>query len=116
MDNTLTNSILAHHLTAFGNNDVEEIIKDYTDKSEILTVDGIVKGLPNIRKFFIEVFRLIPAGSELEMKQQIQTENLAYIVWRSQSHTAEIPLGTDTFVFEGEKIIFHSLAFINTKQ
>jgi len=112
-----TQEILTHHLTAFGNNNLDEIMKDYTEQSEILTIDGSLKGLAAIRKFFVEMFATIPTGSEFEMKQLTITQNIAHIVWASKSNVAEIPLGSDTFVFENDKIKFHSVvAYIsNTK-
>lgn len=116
MSNTKTNEILTHHLTAFGNNNLDEIMKDYTEQSEVLTVDGSLKGLDLIRKFFAGMFTTIPTGSEFEMKQLTITENVAHIVWASKSNVAEIPLGSDTFVFENDKIKLHSVvAYISNK-
>lgn len=105
-----THEILNHHLKAFGNNDLEAILKDYNEQSEIFTVDGVVRGLEAIRKFFEEFFRVIPTGSVFEMKQLIVSDRLAYIVWSSKSEAAEIVFGTDTFVIEEDKIVFHSVA------
>lgn len=34
-----------HHLAAFGDNDLDEIMKDYTDTSEVLCKEGLLKGL-----------------------------------------------------------------------
>ena len=105
-----TKDILNHHLTAFGNNDLDEIMKDYTDDSEVLTLDGLVKGLPAIREFFKQLFVTIPSGSFFEMKQMIVTGNLAYIVWGSESAVAKIPFGTDSFIIEKGKIRLHTVA------
>lgn len=49
---TITNEALIHHLTAFGNNDLDEILKDYTDESEVLTPADKLTGLVDIRQFF----------------------------------------------------------------
>ena len=49
-----THDVLMHHLTAFGNNDLEEILKDYTQQSELLTPNGPLKGLEEIQSFFEE--------------------------------------------------------------
>lgn len=94
---TVTRAILTHHLTAFGNNDLDEIMKDYTEESEVLTPDGPLKGLAAIRKFFEAFFKAIPTGSAFEMKQLITTGPVAYIAWASESEVAKIPMGTDTF-------------------
>jgi ketosteroid isomerase-like protein len=105
-----TKDILNHHLTAFGNNDLDEILKDYTEDSEVLTSDGLLKGLTSIRDFFEKLFVTIPTGSFFEMKQLIVSGNLAYIVWASESKVAKIPFGTDSFYVEENKIKFHTLA------
>ncbi|WP_224994726.1 nuclear transport factor 2 family protein [Cesiribacter sp. SM1] len=107
---TLTRAVLTHHLTAFGNNDLDEIMKDYTEESEVLTPGGALKGLAPIRTFFEEFFTAIPTGSDFEMKQLIVSGNMAYIAWASETAAAKIPMGTDTFFLEGDKIRFHTVA------
>ena len=42
----------AHHLQAFGIGDVDEILKDYTEASVIMTPDGPLHGLDEIRPLF----------------------------------------------------------------
>ena len=107
---TVTSAILMHHLTAFGNNDLEEIMKDYTEESEVLTPAGPLKGLAAIHKFFEDFFKAIPTGSAFEMKQLIETGSVAYIAWASESSDTKIPMGTDTFFLEGDKIRVHTVA------
>lgn len=107
---TITSEVLHHHLMAFGNNDLNEIMKDYTEESELLTPEGHLKGLAAIRKFFVDYFITIPTGSAFEMKQLSVTSNAAYIVWTSDSPNANIPLGTDSFILEGDKIKLHTVA------
>lgn len=80
-----TNDVLTHHLIAFGNNDLDDILLDYTEESEI------------------------PTGCEFEMKRKTMTGNVAHIVWSSKSDVADIPLGSDTFVFENGKIKTHTV-------
>lgn len=109
MDNNVE-QILIHHLTAFGNNDLDEILIDYTNESVIVTPNGSVKGLTEIREFFIDFFTVIPTGSSFAMKQKTIIGNVAYILWASESSSTKISLGTDTFVFDGNKIQYHTVA------
>jgi ketosteroid isomerase-like protein len=102
--------ILTHHLIAFGNNDLDEILEDYTEESVVITRQGMISGLPAIRKFFEDFFAVIPSGSAFDMDQKIIVANIAYIVWNSESDLMKFPLGTDTFVFDGEKIKYHTVA------
>lgn len=118
MDTTesLTSRVLTHHLTAFGNNDLDEIMNDYTEESQVFTPGGLLSGLSAIRKFFEEFFLAIPSGSAFEMKQLTVRENVAYIVWASETSVENIPLGTDTFFFEGDKIRYHTVADYRLKK
>ena len=109
MKEVQTNDVLTHHLIAFGNNDLDDILLDYTEESEILTIDGVIKGLGGIRSFFEGMFVEIPTGCEFEMKRKTMTGNVAHIVWSSKSDVADIPLGSDTFVFENGKIKTHTV-------
>lgn len=106
-----TQQVLQHHLTAFSENNIEEIIKDYTERSFLCTPDGKLGGLAQIRSFFIEVFKLFPAGqTKLDLKQLIIDDDMAYITWSSNSPVAEVPLGTDTFEIRDGRIIWQTLA------
>lgn len=110
INETITSDVLKHHLTAFGGNDLNEIMKDYTEESELLTPDGALKGLAAIRQFFKDYFVTIPTGSSFDMKRLTVAGNAAYIVWSSDSPVANIPLGTDSFFLEGDKIRLHTVA------
>lgn len=108
--NTNVEQVLTHHLTAFGNNDLDAILKDYTEDSVILTPIGKVAGLKKIRNFFNEFFSAISAGLSFSIKQKIIEENVAYILWESESELFKIPVGTDTFFFDNNKIMYHTVA------
>ncbi|MDO8316794.1 MAG: alpha/beta fold hydrolase [Flavobacterium sp.] len=114
--NTITEEILMHHLIAFGENNLDEILKDYTEQSVIMTPNGAIKGLTAVRKFFKDFFEVIPSGSSFTMKQKTIEGNVAYIAWASESGSNEIPMGTDTFVFEGDKIQYHTVADYRIKK
>ena len=107
---TKTQEILNHHLSAFIETDVNEIMKDFTEASELLTPDGALKGLNAIRSFFEEIFKIMPKGTTLEMKQMIIRDDVAYVVWSAESSFVSIPLGTDTFIMENDKILYQIVA------
>jgi ketosteroid isomerase-like protein len=104
-----TKEVLDHHVAAFIETDVEEIMKDYNAGSELLTPQGAVQGLRAIRAFFEEIFKIFPKGSGLDIKQEIIRGNIAYISWTGQSPFVNISMGTDTFVMEGVKILYQTL-------
>jgi hypothetical protein len=107
---TNTKEILDHHISAFMEADVEEIIKDFSEQSELLTPQGPLKGLNAIRSFFVEIFKILPKGSTLELKQEFIRNNIAYVAWAADSPLVSVPTGTDTFIIDGEKIIYQTLA------
>ena len=107
---TKTEEILNHHLSAFMETDVNEIMKGYSENSELLTPRGPLKGLDAIRSFFEEVFKILPKGCTLGLTQTIIRDNLAYVVWSAESSFVSIPLGADTFIMENDKILYQNLA------
>jgi pimeloyl-ACP methyl ester carboxylesterase/ketosteroid isomerase-like protein len=115
MDTTVEQTLM-HHLIAFGDNNLDEILKDYTEESVIMTPNGSIKGLTEIREFFKDFFAVIPTGSSFSMKQKTIVGNVAYIFWASESSSTKIPVGTDTFVFDGDKIQYHTVADYRIQQ
>ena len=106
---TKTQEVVTHHLSAFGDADVNEILKDFTEDSELLTPEGALKGLNVIRSFYEEVFKIVPKGSAFEMKQMFIRDNIAYIAWTCESSFVTIPIGADSFIVENGKIKYQTL-------
>ena len=107
---TKTQEILDHHLFAFAEADVNELLKDFTEESELLTSNGGLKGLNEIRSFFEETFKIIPKGSTFEISQRIVRDNVAYVAWTCESSFVSIPLAADTLIIENDKIKFQTMA------
>jgi hypothetical protein len=104
-----TQEVLNHHLAAFNKANVDSILEDFTEDSELLSPDGALKGLNAIRSFFTEVFKIIPAGSALAVKQMIIRDEVAYLAWSCESSFVSIPFGTDSFIVENDKIKYQTL-------
>jgi len=106
-----TQLVLQHHLSAFSENDIDEIMKDYSEESCLCTPDGKLSGLSAIRSFFCSVINLFPAGqTRLDVKQMIVENDKAYLYWNSDSPVASIPMGTDSFEIKDGKIIWQTMA------
>ena len=87
-----TQAVLNHHLNSLGENNLEEIMKDYTEQSEIWTAKGPLKGLEQIRSFFSASLPLFPAGmTKFDITQMIVKDEHAYVAWSSDSYIANIP-------------------------
>ena len=108
---TSTSNVLNHHLTAFGEGSVEEILKDYTEDSIVLHPDGVVKGLQQIAAFFTEIFKIfVPGDYSFDMKCQEVHGDVAYIVWKAETPKLVVEMGTDTFVVNNGKIAVQTFA------
>ena len=107
-----TKDVLDHHLEAFMAGDVEEVLKDITDESVLLTADGPLKGRdalrPALTDFLSGLFK--PGTYTLEMDRMEIAGDVAYIVWRADCAAATILLGTDTFVVRDGKIAVQTFA------
>lgn len=106
-----TQDVLNHHLGSFGAGDVEETMKDYTEESVLITGEATLKGLAQLRAFFTEgyagLFR--PGTFEFTMDRMDVSGDVALIVWHTKGDSADIPLGTDTFVMRDGKIAVQTL-------
>jgi ketosteroid isomerase-like protein len=104
-----TEATLTHHLQAVTEGDMDAILSDYVEESILYTPDGPLRGLNQIRGFFVETLTNAPPGfmENFEMVRQDVEGELAYIVWKSAS---AVPLGTDTFIVRKGKIVMQTFA------
>ena len=109
----MSESILNHHLGAFGARDVDAILEDYTEDSTIIIPNSVIKGLDNIREFFVNLTQnILPQGSDFELVEKVVDSNFAYLIWNAESDGYKIPFASDTFFFEDGKIKVQTVAFI----
>ena len=106
-----TQAVLNHHLSAFVENDLDEIMKDFTEESELWTAEGPLKGLSQIQGFFSSMFPLFPTGqTQLNLTQMIVKDEMAYVAWNSDSPQASVPVGSDSFLVRNGKILLQTVA------
>jgi ketosteroid isomerase-like protein len=107
-----TKDVLDHHLEAFAAGDVDEVLKDFTDDSVLLTADGPLRGLdalrPALSDFLSGLFK--PGTYTFEMDRMEVDGDVAFVVWHADCAAARIPLGTDTFVVRDGKIAVQTFA------
>ena len=82
-----TGKILLHHWQAFGAGDVEAIMADYAGDAVLITPEGTLKGLGQIRSLFAKIFAsMFPAGkTSLNLTKQVVEGEVAYILWSGNS-------------------------------
>ena len=107
-----TRHVLEHHLGALAAGNLDGILSDYTEDSTLIGPDGAVKGRPAIRAFFesglASLFK--PGTYELTMDALHVADDIAYIVWHANCASADVVLGTDTFLIRDGKIAVQTFA------
>ncbi|KTC27639.1 hypothetical protein AO265_16135, partial [Pseudomonas sp. ABAC61] len=79
---SVTEQVLQHHLSAFAKG-IDELMKDYTDSSAILTPTGNHVGLVQIREFF-EAFLSFATPkfwAAFKVTSQVVYDDVAYLKW-----------------------------------
>ncbi len=103
---------LLHHWQAFKAGDVEAIMADYSEDAMLITADRTLKGRPQIRSLFAQIFANMfpPDSTSLTSARQVIEGEIAYILWPASSAHYNAPFSTDTFVMRDGKIIAQSFA------
>jgi hypothetical protein len=105
--------VLDHHIRVLAAGFVDEVVYDYADGATIITSDGVVHGLDEIRKFFTNsVANVLPPSSISTFHKKITCGEVAFIVWSAESPFYSIPFGTDTFVIRDGQIVEQTFAGI----
>jgi ketosteroid isomerase-like protein len=107
-----TEDVLNHHLGAFSEGDVDEIMKDFTEESTLILPEASLKGLETIRNAFVDFFGGLfkPGTYKFSLDRVEVVGDIAYIVWHSENEGADITLGTDTFLIQDGKIVVQTFA------
>ena len=106
-----TKEVVTHHLEAFENNDLEEIMKDYTEESVFVTPDATYTGLEEIRTSFANVFKTFSKDSmTFTLDKSIFAQDIGYILWKAKTPAVTISYGTDTFIIRDSKIVRQTFA------
>jgi len=106
-----TATILAHHLESLASGNVDAVMSDYDEAAVLITPDGPLRGLGEIRRLFSKIVsNLLPPGSEFEVLRREVEGEVAYTVWRGSSAYFTFLIGTDTFVIRDDKIVCQTFA------
>jgi ketosteroid isomerase-like protein len=106
-----TRDVLDHHLGAFGEGDLDEILADYEDGSVIITPDGTYHGLEEITGFFRGLFdEFGQEGAEANIDLQKVEDEVAFITWHGETPENVYEFCTDTFVVRSGVITTQTFA------
>lgn len=102
-----TEAVLQKHLSS-ARVGVDALMQDYTEASVMITHDATYRGVAEIRRFFTELFKQLPAGffeTTFRMRREEILGEVAYILWEGKPFVSE---ATDTFVVRDGKILFQT--------
>jgi ketosteroid isomerase-like protein len=107
-----TKAIMDHQSTAFVAGSADEILADFADDAVLVLPDGVHRGRAAIHAVYSGLFSGLfkPGTYEFTMDAEHIEGEVAYIAWRATCATADIPLGTDTFVVRHGKIVAQTFA------
>ncbi|WP_436346318.1 nuclear transport factor 2 family protein [Natronorubrum sp. FCH18a] len=108
---TTREDTLEHHLEAFGNQDLEAVMEDYTDESTIVTTMGTFRGLEEIEGLFADLFdEFDDPDASITIDEQLVEDEFGYIVWTAETPENVYEFATDTFHIPEETISFQTFA------
>lgn len=110
MEQQVTSNVVGtvmHHANAVAAGQLEEVMRDYTDESAIITADQSFHGLEEIRQFWQVVFSQFPPEvlKTLTVTRQEVDGNLLFITYKADP---VVKGGADTFLVHNGKIITHT--------
>lgn len=97
-----TQKVLEHHLGAFAKG-LDELMRDYSTTSVILTHDKQYRGVAEIRGFFDGFLKSVQPGfwAAFKINAQAIDRDVAYLVWEAKPF---VNIATDTLVIRRGKI------------
>lgn len=103
--------VLSHHMTCVARSDVDGIMRDYTDRSILFTLEGVLEGRDMIRQFFVNLTsRMMPAGTSFTHVRQDVRGDTAFMLWQADSPTMRFHMGAETLVIRDGSIVSHTFA------
>lgn len=112
-----TESVVNHHLEAFGAGDVDAMLSDYTAESVMFTQGGNLTGPDELKPAFEGLIaEFSKPGMVFEMQLMSVVGDVAYIVWNAETADNVYEIATDTFVVRDGKIIVQTFTVKSTSK
>jgi hypothetical protein len=87
----------------------DALVSDYHEAARLITQDRVFTGRSEIREFFAQFLGPLPSGAtdRFKLRSLWVDGTIAFITWNVGEY---IPLGTDTFVVQGGRIVSQTFA------
>ena len=118
----IVNAAWDNHFAAFGAQDVEKILADYSEESEIRVYDQttgekkLFVGLEGVREAFVGLFASLPDLSELAAPPVDVSEARSQVLLVWECPSSGVVRATDTFLFDAAgKIVTQNVVMVTSK-
>ncbi len=109
-----TKQVLEHHWQAFIQNNMEEVMADYTEESVLITPDRTYKGLEEIRDNFKNAYQTFPHDqTTFRLNKSVIVGDVGYILWQAKTPTLDLTYASDTFIIRDGKIFSQTYAGVS---
>ena len=105
--------VLAAHLDALAQSDVELILADYRDGAVLLTPQGVFEGKATIETFFTQALGALPEP-QFKATNTVIHGDAVLLHWTAESPGGRIDDGVDTFVIDDGSIRLQTTSFTIT--
>jgi len=104
-----TKDVLDHHLKAFGQGDLKDVLSDYATAVVFFTGGKVFKDVDAIRPLFEAwIAEFGQPEATFNMKQQLVEGDYAYMLWTAETADNLYELATDTFAVREGRIVAQS--------
>jgi ketosteroid isomerase-like protein len=113
MEQTMsTRDVFEHNFQAFQDQDMGEIMADYSEESVVVTADGTSKGLDEISDMFAAFFYEFSGEYFVEPQEEVVEGDVAFFTWKADTPETFYEFGTDTVIVIGDVIRDQTVAAV----
>jgi ketosteroid isomerase-like protein len=94
--------VFAHHSSAFGAENIDEIVADFADDAVMITPAGVNRGKDGVRKAYTQIFADLPHAA-WDTKSNTYGNDVLLSEWAADAPRSRAD-GVDTFVFDKGQI------------
>ncbi|PSQ22826.1 nuclear transport factor 2 family protein [Halobacteriales archaeon QS_8_65_32] len=108
-----TESVLDHHLEAFGSQNLKETMADYSESAVLITHGETFRGHEEITGVFEDFFaEFSQDGVDFSLEEKRVEDDYAYIVWNADTPENSYDFATDTFVIRDGEIVAQTIGTV----
>ena len=101
--------VFAHHGSALGAEDLEDIVADYADDAILVVQKKVYRGKDGAREVFTQLLQDVP-----QAEWQLETvfaDDVLYLEWQATGGGRKVEDGIDTFIFRDGMIRVQTVVY-----